>query len=61
MAGSAYVSLSIILNPISPSAFTRVFRKPADQRRFPDFDTKLISVCAREMTVREIRGHLEEL
>src|ERR1700754_4107461 len=31
------------------------------QRRFPDFDTKIISMYARGMTVREMRGHLEEL
>ena len=31
------------------------------QRHFPDFDTKIISMYARGMTVREIRGHLEEL
>ena len=31
------------------------------QRRFPDFDEKIISMYARGMTVREIRGHLEEL
>lgn len=31
------------------------------QRRFPDFDHKIISMYARGMTVREIRGHLEEL
>lgn len=31
------------------------------QRRFPDFDTKIVSMYARGMTVREIRGHLEEL
>jgi putative transposase len=31
------------------------------QRRFPDFDNKIISMYARGMTVREIRGHLEEL
>ena len=31
------------------------------QRRFPDFDEKVISMYARGMTVREIRGHLEEL
>src|SRR5580698_2682793 len=30
------------------------------QRRFPDFDEKIISMYARGMTVREIRGHLEE-
>ena len=29
------------------------------QRRFPDFDDKIIR-CMRGMTVREIRGHLEE-
>jgi putative transposase len=31
------------------------------QRRFPDFDDKIISMYARGMTVREIRGHLQEL
>jgi putative transposase len=31
------------------------------QRRLPDFDDKIISMYARGMTVREIRGHLEEL
>jgi len=31
------------------------------QRRFPDFDSEIISMYARGMTVREIRGHLEEL
>lgn len=31
------------------------------QRRFPDFDDKIISMYARGMTVREIRGYLEEL
>src|SRR5271155_1094079 len=31
------------------------------QRLFPDFDDKNISMYARGMTVREIRGHLEEL
>ena len=30
------------------------------QRRFPDFDDKIISMYARGMSVREIRGHLEE-
>jgi putative transposase len=31
------------------------------QRRFPDFDEKIVSMYARGMSVREIRGHLEEL
>ena len=31
------------------------------QRRFPDFDGKIVSMYARGMTVREIRAHLEEL
>lgn len=31
------------------------------QRRFPDFDGKIISMYARGMSVREIRGHVEEL
>lgn len=31
------------------------------QRRFPDFDAKIISMYARGLSVREIRGHLEEL
>src|SRR5690606_35961325 len=31
------------------------------QRRFPDLDDKIFSMYARGMSVREIRGHLEEL
>lgn len=31
------------------------------QRRFPDFDSKIVSLYARGMSVREIRGHLEGL
>jgi hypothetical protein len=31
------------------------------QRRFPEFDDKIISMYARGMSVREIRGHLDEL
>ena len=31
------------------------------QRRFPGFDTKIISMYARGMTLREIQGHLMEL
>ena len=31
------------------------------QRRFPDFDEKIVSMYARGMTVREIQGHLQEL
>jgi len=31
------------------------------QRRFPDFDDKIVSMYAPGMSVREIRGHLEEL
>ena len=31
------------------------------QRRFPDFDQKIISMYGRGMSVREIPGHLEEL
>ena len=31
------------------------------QRRFPEFDDKIISMYARGMSVREIRGHLEDL
>ncbi len=31
------------------------------QRRFPDFDAKIISMYARGIMVREIQGHLEEL
>lgn|GEM_PF-5126117 len=31
------------------------------RRRFPDFDDKIISMYASGMTVREIRGHLDEL
>ena len=31
------------------------------QRRFPGFDTKIISMYARGMTTREIQGHIEEI
>jgi putative transposase len=31
------------------------------QRRFPDFDDKVISMYARGISVREIQGHLQEL
>jgi putative transposase len=31
------------------------------QRRFPDFDDKVISMYARGMSVQEIQGHLQEL
>lgn len=31
------------------------------QRRFPEFDTKIISMYARGMTIREIQGHIEEI
>ncbi|WP_281060123.1 transposase [Mesorhizobium sp. M1E.F.Ca.ET.041.01.1.1] len=31
------------------------------QRRFPDFDAKIVSMYARVMSVREFPGHLEEL
>jgi putative transposase len=31
------------------------------QRRFPDFDDKIVSMYARGLSVREIRSHLEEI
>ncbi len=31
------------------------------QRRFPEFDTKIISMYARGMTTREIQGHIEDI
>ena len=31
------------------------------QRRFPDFDEKIISMYARGLSVREVQGHLEEI
>lgn len=31
------------------------------RRRFPEFDTKIISMYARGMTTREIQGHIEEI
>ena len=31
------------------------------QRRFPEFDTKIISMYARGLTTREIQGHVEEI
>src|SRR5262245_60097860 len=34
---------------------------PKHQRRFAGFDDKILSMYARGMTTREIRGHLEEI
>lgn len=34
---------------------------PKGMRRLPGFDSKVLSLYARGMTVREIQGHLEEL
>ena len=31
------------------------------QRRFPEFDRKIVSMYARGMTTREIHGHIEEI
>ncbi len=31
------------------------------RRRFPEFDTKIVSMYARGMTTREIQGHIEEI
>ena len=31
------------------------------QRRFPEFDEKIVSMCARGLSTRAIRDHLEEL
>ncbi len=31
------------------------------QRRFPEFDHKIVSMYARGMTTREIQGHIEEI
>src|SRR3712207_1667335 len=31
------------------------------QRRFPGFDDKIVSMCARGVSTREIQGHLREL
>ncbi len=34
---------------------------PKGVSRLDGFDDKIISLCARGMTVREIQGHLKEL
>ena len=34
---------------------------PRHQRRFSGFDDKILSMCARGMTTREIQGHLQEI
>ena len=34
---------------------------PKGQTRFEGFDDKILSLCARGMTVREIQGHLTEI
>lgn len=31
------------------------------QRRFPEFDRKIVSMYARGLTTREIQGHIEEI
>lgn len=31
------------------------------QRRFPEFDRKIVSMYARGMTTREIQGHIEQI
>lgn len=31
------------------------------QRRFPEFDRKIVSMYARGMTTREIQGHIEDI
>lgn len=58
LTGSSKVTLDIPRDrtgTFDPKLITRY------QRRFPEFDDKIISMYARGMTVREIRGHLEEL
>lgn len=58
LTGSSKVSLGIPRDrkgTFDPKLIARY------QRRFPGFDDKIISMYARGMTVREIRGHLEEL
>ena len=58
LTGSAKIPLSVPRDragTFDPKLIARY------QRRFPDFDDKIISMYARGMTVREIRGHLDEL
>jgi putative transposase len=58
LTGSAKIPLSVSRDragTFDPKLIARY------QRRFPDFDDKIISMYARGMTVREIRGHLDEL
>ena len=58
MTGSSKLELSIPRDrsgPFDPKLIAKY------KRRLPEFDDKIISMYARGMTVREIRGHLEEL
>ena len=55
LTGTSRVTLDDRSGTFDPKLIARY------QRRFPDFDTKIISMYARGMSVREIRGHLEEL
>ncbi|VAX08504.1 Mobile element protein [hydrothermal vent metagenome] len=47
------------MRPRAASLASQIIKK--GQRRFDGFDDKIISMYARGMSVREIRGHLEEL
>ena len=58
LTGSSKLTLGILRDWLG-TFVTKLIAKY--QRRFPDFDTKIISMYARGITVREIRGHLEEL
>ncbi|MER9108077.1 transposase [Mesorhizobium sp. M0848] len=49
------------IDPARPGGNVRPKLIARYQRRFPDFDSKIVSPYARGVSVREIRGHLEEL
>ena len=58
LTGSSKLELSIPRDrsgPFDPKLIAKY------KRRLPEFDDKIISMYARGMTVREIRGHLEGL
>jgi putative transposase len=46
--------------PRDPESLFEPLLIPKHERRFTGFDDKIVAVCARDMTVREIQGFLAE-
>ena len=58
LTGSSKVTLAVPRDRAGTFDPKLIQRYP---RRFPGFDDEIVSMYARGMTVREIRGHLLEL